>query len=180
MDFLSEINRVLLGLNNHQIRYSLIGGLAMANVGYMRATNDLDLLVHVDDLASLETILIKSGFKEVFTSSNVITFFSDTALGRIDVLIAQRAHAFAMLERSISHTQSTITSCKALIAEDIIGLKVQATSNDPSRRGQDMADIEQLLRQNQQGIDLAGIREYFKIFNRENELDELLERIKNA
>ena len=36
-----------------------------------------------------------------------------------------------------------------LLAEDLIGLKIQAYKKDPSREFQDKADILSLLRQNQ-------------------------------
>ena len=56
---------------------------------------------------------------------------------------------------------------------DLIGLKVQASSNDPSRRHRDLADIQALLRAAPH-VDLARVREYFRLFDREKELDALL------
>jgi hypothetical protein len=57
-------------------------------------------------------------------------------------------------------------------AEDLIGLKVQSSSNDPSRRHRDLADVERLLRTAE--LDLGRVREYFRLFDREKELDALL------
>lgn len=62
---------------------------------------------------------------------------------------------------------------RAVDAADLIGLKVQASSNDPRRRHLDLADVEQLLRR-APAVDLDRVREYFRIFDREKELDALL------
>ena len=57
-------------------------------------------------------------------------------------------------------------------ASDLIGLKVQASSNDARRRHLDLADIARLLETGD--VDLVRVREYFRIFDREKELDALL------
>ncbi len=41
---------------------------------------------------------------------------------------------------------------KVLNAEDLIGLKVQSSSNDKQRYFQDMADIQELIKQNYKTI----------------------------
>jgi hypothetical protein len=60
----------------------------------------------------------------------------------------------------------------ARVAHALIGLKVQSSYNDPSRRYLDLADIDRLLRS--ATVDLARVREYFRLFDREKELDALL------
>jgi hypothetical protein len=63
-------------------------------------------------------------------------------------------------------------SLRVVDAADLIGLKVQASSNDPSRQRRDLADIERLLQVGE--VDLSRVREYFRLFDREKELDALL------
>jgi predicted nucleotidyltransferase len=65
-------------------------------------------------------------------------------------------------------------SIRVVDAADLIGLKVQASSNDPARRLRDLADIERLLET--AAVDLERAREYFRLFDREKELDALLAR----
>jgi predicted nucleotidyltransferase len=69
---------------------------------------------------------------------------------------------------------------KVIKPEDIIGLKVQSSSNDPKRHDRDMDDIEQLLKLNKGNLDFQLIREYFFVFEREKEFDTLLEKIDHA
>jgi hypothetical protein len=58
-------------------------------------------------------------------------------------------------------------------AEGLIGFKLQALANDP-RRTQDLEDIRALLRANHRTLDPAELRDYFRLFDRESLLDELL------
>jgi hypothetical protein len=44
----------------------------------------------------------------------------------------------------------------------------------------DMSDIRMILENNYPKIDLKLVREYFSLFNREKELDELIKDINNA
>jgi hypothetical protein len=62
-------------------------------------------------------------------------------------------------------------------AADLIGLKVQASSNDPARRRMDLADVQRLL-ECAAGVDLDRVREYFRVFDREKELDALLAELR--
>ena len=45
------------------------------------------------------------------------------------------------------------------------------------RRTQDLEDIRALLRANRAALDMAQVREYFRLFEREPLLDELLRKI---
>jgi len=57
---------------------------------------------------------------------------------------------------------------KVLKPEDIIGLKVQAYNNDPSRYHKDMADIQELAKLvRKKGITV--VKGYFKMFDKEKD-----------
>lgn len=43
-----DVKDLFRSLNNHQVQYLLVGGMALAMHGYIRATQDLDLWVRVD------------------------------------------------------------------------------------------------------------------------------------
>jgi len=68
---------------------------------------------------------------------------------------------------------------KTLRIEDLIGLKIQAIFNDPENRYLvDAPDIQRLLTIHKDSVELEIIREYFKIFDKEDLLDEWLGKIK--
>ena len=61
--------------------------------------------------------------------------------------------------------------------EGLIAFKLQAVVNDPQRT-QDLEDIRALLRANRDARDMAEVREYFRLFDRESQLDELLRQVR--
>ena len=85
----------------------------------------------------------------------------------ISIGMLQRAE-----DRKIINESMTI---KVLKVEDLIGLKVQAIANDPSRKPIDMADIESLMETYGGSIDWSIIEEYFALF----EFNDLFEELKN-
>jgi hypothetical protein len=54
--------------------------------------------------------------------------------------------------------------------------QVAGLVND-ARRTQDLEDIRSLLRANRTTLDIAEVCEYFRLFDRESSLDELLHEI---
>jgi hypothetical protein len=59
-------------------------------------------------------------------------------------------------------------------AEALIGLKLQAVANAPARRAQDEADIRALLGVGRGALRMELIRDYYRLFDREADLDRLL------
>ena len=166
---LIEIHEALLAA---EIEHALIGGLALAAHGAARATVDLDWLAASERADEVDRIARDRGYECLHRSPNVANYASrDPARGRIDFLFARQAHGRAMLARA---TPRTILgrAIRVVDASDLIGLKVQASSNDPRRRHADLADIARLL--DSAEVDLARVREYFRIFDREKELEALL------
>ncbi len=84
-------------------------------------------------------------------------------MGQVDFLFARRKYAVAMLDRAES-SELLDYPVKVIQPEDLIGLKVQSSSNDPQRMPKDMADIEDLVRKFNRKLDWALIAEYFEIF----------------
>lgn len=176
MDLRSVLLEIHTALREASIAHALIGGLALAAHGAGRATSDLDLLADGDRADDVDRILRGHGFESLRRTENVANYVAATAeRGRVDFLFARRAYGRAMLERA---TLQTILGApiRVVDAADLIGLKVQSSSNDPSRRYLDLADIDRLLRR--AAVDLARVREYFRLFDREKELDALLSGVR--
>ncbi len=62
MNIFHEFQHLIAALNAAGVPYALCGGLAMAVHGYPRATKDIDLLVHPDDLPQIEAVVKNAGF----------------------------------------------------------------------------------------------------------------------
>lgn len=167
---LIEIHQALVGA---RIEHALIGGLALAAHGAPRATVDLDLLAEAERADDVDRLMRARGYTCLHRSAHVANYASaDPASGRVDFLFATQAHGRAMLARSAPH-EILGHPMRVVEASDLIGLKVQASSNDPARRHLDLADIARLLAGGAP-LDLQRVREYFRLFDREKELDALL------
>jgi len=174
---------MLLGnFEKHHVRCALIGGFALSAAGYTRATRDIDFLVAKEDMPKVKQLMLSLGYDLLHESEDVSNFLGKmTELGRVDFLHAHRKYALRMLERA---KETDILEKKfkvrVILPEDLIGLKVQSSSNDPDRYHQDMADIESLMRFHRKHIDMNLIQEYFELFNRGEELKRILEKLKNV
>ena len=84
-----------------------------------------------------------------------------------------------MLAHSVDSDLGQMGAVKVLIPEDIIGLKIQAISNDPSRQVKDFADIDALIRARRsqsEDVDWQLLKEYFELFDLPTVYDELAAR----
>ena len=86
-----------------------------------------------------------------------------------------------MLQRAKSYPAfGGMQSIKAVDPEDVIGLKVQAMFNDPTRRSQEVADIERLAILYGQNLDWDRIEEFYDLFGLGEEGKVLKERFGSA
>lgn len=177
MDFKVVTEKLLAAFKDSGINYALMGGFAMGLFGGSRSTVDIDFLVNRDDMDKVDIIMQKLGYECKHRSENVSQYISPSqVMGEVDFLHAFREASLEMLERvDEKEIFSGALKIKVLKPEDLIGLKVQAIKNDPSRKPVDMADIETLLSLHSKNLDWTMIKEYFKLFNMENDYNRLKE-----
>ncbi len=180
MNFEAVFKLLIENFEKEKINFALIGGFALHAAGYPRATNDIDFLINQEDARKVKALLLSFGYELLHESEDVLNFASQLGeLGRVDFLLAHRRYAKTMLSRAVSQTIfDGKFEVKVISLEDQIGLKVQSSANNPKRHLQDMADIEQVVRLHRNKLDLNLLREYFSLFNRQGELEQLWERTK--
>jgi predicted nucleotidyltransferase len=178
MNFAKVLASVVTDLDAHGVHYALIGGMAMAMRGLQRTTLDLDFILLLSDLKIADEILLSHGYRREFHSENVSHYLgSDPALGRIDLLHAFRSATLGMLARAERLPWPDGIAVPVVHIEDLVGLKIQALVNDPSRQSRDWADISQMLRHAGDcaiPIDWELITDYLSLFDLEEKLDELI------
>jgi hypothetical protein len=175
MDIKTVLARITAALREARIDHALIGGLALAAHGAARATVDIDLLADGDRAEDVDRLLREHSYACLHRSEHAANYASDDpASGRVDFLFARHEIGRAMLARAAPHVATGDSMVPVVDAADLIGLKVQGYSNDPRRRHRDMADIQRLL-ESAAELDLERVRKYFRLFDREKELDVLLE-----
>lgn len=180
--FDKTLGKLLDGFEARGVRAAVIGGFAMALSGAGRNTQDLDFLVHRDDLAALHAVMTEAGYARRFTSENVSQYSAaDPSLVPVDFLHAFRSISLAMLARAREvPILGGARRLKVLDPEDVIGLKVQALANNPDREQRDLADIRSLADARDGRLDWARLEEYFSLFKREEEFSDLKGRYPGA
>lgn len=166
MDFKLVFERLLTFFHENDVRYALIGGFALGLHGVSRSTVDIDFLVHRDDLSKIDVIMSELGYDCAYRSENVSQFVSPLKVfGEVDFIHAFRDISVKMLqgveEKKIFNDTLSI---KVLKVEDIIGFKVQAISNDESRKAIDLGDIESLMDLHKSLINWGLLEKYFSMF----------------
>ena len=177
MNFVTTIPILTDHFDQKGLKYALIGGLAMALRGVQRATLDADFILLSDDLDKASDILVSLGYKCEFQSDNISHYQSkDPELGRVDLLHAFRDATLGMLKRAERIEFTPTCQIPVVHTEDLIGLKIQAANNDPSRADGDWADIRRLVQHSgeiNQVIDWELVGDYLELFAQTDRLQEL-------
>jgi len=169
-----QIEEIVGSLNEIGASFALIGGLALASHRVVRATHDVDLLADIDIADQIDKLALKLGYQCIFRSAEAANYLRGSE--RLDFLFASRPIARRLLISAGQHP-TAFGSLKVVSSEGLIAFKLQGFVNDP-RRTQDLEDIRALLRANLGSLNMTEIREYFRLFDRESLLDELLNAAK--
>jgi predicted nucleotidyltransferase len=169
-----QITEVAAALNALGARFALIGGLALASHKVVRATQDVDLLTEAEKADGIDSELVRLGYRCLHRSADAANYARGDE--RIDFLYASRPVARRLLATA-AKLKTVLGELRVVSAEGLIGFKLQGLVND-RRRTQDLEDIRALLRANRSTLDMEEVREYFRLFDRESLLDELLAEIR--
>jgi hypothetical protein len=178
MDFKIVTRKLLVAFRRENVRYALMGGFALGLHGVGRATVDIDFLVHRDDLPKVDRVMQEFGYKCQFNTENVSQYISPLKIfGEVDFLHAFRKLSLKMLQQAQEkEIFSGAMKIRVLKPEDIIGLKVQAISNNPTRKTKDMLDIEALMSLYKNKLDWPTIKMYFSLFGMDKLYNRLLRK----
>lgn len=165
-----QLQEILAGLERIGAGSALIGGLALAPYSVVRATQDIDLLADADLADRIDAEFLSLGYRCIHRSGDAATYLRGDQ--RVDLLYASRPIARRLLGEARS-TPTPFGTLRLISLEGLIAFKLQGLVND-SRRTQDLEDIRALIRANRASVDLDEVRNYFRLFDREELLDEIL------
>lgn len=137
-----KVKFILRTLNENNIKYAIIGGIAMGQHALPRTTHDLDILVAVKDLGKVRKL-----FKKHYKGGTTVVQIYDIEGTRLDVLPGKLRHRVAALDDAIdSHLDEIPT--KVVSVRDMLILKLLAVADrkDATKALQDRADAGQLLK----------------------------------
>lgn len=165
-----QITEAAASLDSIGASFALIGGLALASHKVVRATQDVDLLVEAQKADAIEAELRRIGYRCLHRSADAANYIRGDE--RLDLLFASRPIAKRLLADA-RKVESALGPLRVVSAEGLVGFKLQALVNDASRT-QDLEDIRALVRANRSTLDIEEVRSYFRLFEREALLDEIL------
>jgi len=178
---LKEVLKTLMArFHEQKIYFVLCGGLALSTMNIFRFTKDIDFLVFEESRKKIHEIMTDLGYElQDFSSDEIVSYLSPVKVfGQVDFLLARRKYTRDMIRRALKkEIFDGEFKVKTLLPEDLIGLKIQAIYNDPKNRYLiDAPDIQRLLALHKDKMDMQLVREYFKIFGKEDLLDEWLNK----
>jgi len=169
----SALATVTSDLQRHGIAHAVIGAVALAAHGFVRATTDADFLIAAEGAEHVHELMQSLGFTAVHRTDDVANYALQ--FFHVDFLTARRPYSRAMLKDATEANIAGVVT-KIVRLEDLIGLKMQALANDPTR-AQDRADIDTILA-SECALDLERVRSYYKVFDQEAELDAKLRTLR--
>jgi hypothetical protein len=133
---------ILRTLNENEIRYAIIGGIAMGQHALPRTTRDLDILVAMEDLQKVRAL-----FEKYYQSGTQVVQVYDIEGTRLVVLPANLRFRVAALDARIDSNLEEVNT-KVVCVRDLLTLKLFAIADrtDPVKALQDKADAAALLK----------------------------------
>lgn len=143
------LRRLIRRLDDEGIPYALLGGLALAEYGYPRLTEDIDLLLTPSGLERFRQRLVGRGYRPAFSGAEKT--FRDTETGvRIEIVTAGEYPGDG-LPKPVVFPDPTIPEMtveregiRVVTLEKLIELKL-ASGMSASHRLRDLADVQDLI-----------------------------------
>lgn len=143
-----------------RLDYALIGAFALKAYGYLRATQDVDLVARQEDQPKIIAFLESLGYETIYRSPGYSNHLHPISkLGRIDLVYVKGDTADAILSEARPLLLFEGLYLPVVRAEHLVALKVFAMKNVPERSFREMADLKYLL--TLPGIDINEIKKYF-------------------
>jgi hypothetical protein len=151
---IDSVKRVLRTLVDQHMPYAIIGVLAVSHHSVPRLTQDVDLIVAMEDTARFRAL-----FPNCYQRGTAVVEIYEIEGTRVDVLPAKLRYQREVLTNAV---QGTIEGIPARIASvrDLVLLKMIAAPNRPElvARRMDETDITGLLEMNSASISRAEIQ----------------------
>jgi hypothetical protein len=143
------LHRLTQRLNEEGIPYALLGGLALAEHGYPRLTEDIDLLLSPSGLERFRQRLVGRGYRPAFSGAEKT--FRDTETGvRIEIVTAGEypgdglPKPVAFPDPASPGMTVEIEGIRVVTLEKLIELKL-ASGMSAAHRLRDLADVQDLI-----------------------------------
>ena len=145
----SALHRLVKRLNAEGIPYALLGGLALAEHGYPRLTEDIDLLMTSSGLERFRQRLVGRGYRPALSGAKKT--FRDTETGvRIEIVTTGKypgdglPKPVAFPDPADPGVTVEMEGVRVVALEKLIELKLASGTSAPHRL-RDLADVQDLI-----------------------------------
>lgn len=143
------LHRLVRRLDEEGIPYALLDGLALAEHGYPRLTEDIDLLLTPEGLACFREWLVGRGYRPAF--GRATKTFRDTESGvRIEIVTAGEypgdglPKPVAFPDPAAPNVTVELEGIRVVALEKLVELKLASGMSAPHRL-RDLADVQDLI-----------------------------------
>jgi len=145
----AALRRLTQRLNAEKIPYALLGGLALAEHGYPRLTEDIDVLLTSSGLERFRQQLVGRGYRPAFSGAEK-TFRDTETRVRIEIVTAGEypgdglPKPVAFPDPAVPGVTVEIEGIRVVALEKLIELKLASGMSAPHRL-RDLADVQDLI-----------------------------------
>jgi len=169
----TTLNRLTQRLEDEQIDYAILGGMALAAHGYERFTTDVDVLTTREGLEKIHAVLVGRGYLPAFPGSRKT--LRDTATGvTIDFITAGEFPGDSKTKPVSFPDPSTVTveydGYRVIDLAHLVELKL-ASGLSAALRAKDLGDIQELIiaakppRELGEQLDASVRDEYYRMWD---------------
>jgi predicted nucleotidyltransferase len=166
---------------HRQLRYLVIGGLAINFYGYSRDTSDLDFFISQNERADWMKILAGFGYANYHDGGSFIQYNPpEKNAWPVDLMLVQEKTFALMLEAGVD-AEIFNTKTKVPSLEHLIALKLHALKNTRMHRFlKDFLDVENLIRINKLDIESKTVRELFEKYGTHDLYEKISRSLTNG
>jgi hypothetical protein len=146
---LGALQRLAVRLDREQIPYALLGGLALAEHGYPRLTEDIDLLLTPPGLQRFRERLVGRGYRPAFEGAEKT--FRDTETGVRIEIVTSAEYPGDGLPKAVSFPDPAapgvtvkVEGIRVVSLKTLVELKLASGMSAPHRL-RDLADVQDLI-----------------------------------
>lgn len=143
---IKSLSIILKELERGEMRFCIIGAVALGCFGLPRYTSDIDILAEIDDRPAIFSIMEKFSYKcyqktEVFAQFDLAEEFG----GKVDFMFVKTEDGKDIIKNSVIINDMVFGEVPVVQPDDYIILKLMAIANNPGRAIKDEADVSLCL-----------------------------------
>ncbi|MBD3341487.1 MAG: hypothetical protein GF353_20455 [Candidatus Lokiarchaeota archaeon] len=184
-NILSRLKKIFKAIN---LKYVIVGDIAVIHYGHVRATQDIDIIIEDDPskisqflglLRSYNFDVMEDQFKLAYQEHTNISIFDNESFLRLDIKVAEKQREFDVLKNAIKEKilgqELSIASLDYVLIGKIIYIgKINDIPDSELLEYQDIIDFLTIFHANREKVNLTFITNKITEIGLESTLNRLL------